>query len=739
MNVRQAERFVRHDGVDERHAFAIAGVAGVAAAIAGAQPTGGAVVDVLLVVVGVAAVVWASASAPWWAPTAIAGTGAAIALDPIVALLGAAAFAFGLFLGVRRRDQSEPRALVAALAMNVLIRSELEGFLGLSAIIGIALGAALFVVGVRRRPSAIRRIGWITTATVGGIGVIALIALVAAAAPVRSDLSGGARQARRAITMLNSGDYGQAAALFDSSASAFSRSDDRLNGILALPSRLVPGVAQNVSAGAELSEAAAAGMAEAAAALRAVDPASLTLIDGTIDLAAVVAVEEPLLRVRGVLENLKAASDAAASPWLLAPVQDELADLDERLVSNEPRLDNAIDAVRLAPQILGADGARRYLVLFTTPVEARGLAGFIGNYAVITADNGEIDVTDFGRRSDLEAYVAENRASCNRCPQEFLDRYGRFGITGGDEFGGFGPRAWSSLTLPAHFPYVGEAAQILFPQSGGDPIDGVIAMDPYVIQALMRYSGPVEVPELDLTVRPGNAAEFILSDQYDFVDGDLTTNDDRIDALETVGTEVIRRLLRGSLPEPNEIARDLGPLATEQRLLFWTDDPDEQALFDRIGLLGALPPLGDDGGFGLTVSNSGHSKIDYYLDRDVEVNVETADNGDRTLVAEVTLTNNAPASGLPRYVIGNDYGFPRGTSWLWVNFFGLDSLSSATRDGEPMELAQTAEAGWRVYEHYEVLAPGATVNYRLEFNLGPGTTMAGAPVEWSQPLSQRDP
>ena len=40
------------------------------------------------------------------------------------------------------------------------------------------------------------------------------------------------------------------------------------------------------------------------------------------------------------------------------------------------------------------------------------------------------------------------------------------------------------MTFPAHFPDVGEAVQIMFPQSGGAPIDGVIAMDPYIVQAL---------------------------------------------------------------------------------------------------------------------------------------------------------------------------------------------------------------------------------------------------------------
>ena len=39
--------------------------------------------------------------------------------------------------------------------------------------------------------------------------------------------------------------------------------------------------------------------------------------------------------------------------------------------------------MRLAPQMLGAEGVRRYFIAFTTPAEARGMGGFMGNWAVI--------------------------------------------------------------------------------------------------------------------------------------------------------------------------------------------------------------------------------------------------------------------------------------------------------------------------------------------------------------------
>ena len=90
--------------------------------------------------------------------------------------------------------------------------------------------------------------------------------------------------------------------------------------------------------------------------------------------------------------------------------------------------------------MLGADGQRRYLIMFTTPAESRGITGFFGNYADVTIDNGAIEVTEFGRHSDLSAVVNENGAFCTGCPQEFVDRYGPYSLAMGPERDGVGIR-----------------------------------------------------------------------------------------------------------------------------------------------------------------------------------------------------------------------------------------------------------------------------------------------------------
>ena len=725
--------------VDERAAVAIAVAAGAVAGWSGAEPTGSTALDVMLVVVSTTAVVWAAASAPWWALAVVAGVAAVTAMQPVLAAIGVVACVGALVIGARRDHLSAGRGIVAALAINVLLRSELEGFFGLSALIGVSLAAALWVLGVRRRPARLRRRG---VAVTGAVVVVALVAVglgATAALGARTDLELGARLSRQAITTLNTGEYEAAADEFVRASTVLDRAEGRIGGLMGLPARLVPGVAQNMRAASELSAEASRGAAEAASALRSIDPSALRLVEGSIDLEAVAAVEAPLLEVRDALVDLRAVKDDVDSGWLLEPLQTELDRLGRRLDDSEPRLDTAVDAVRLAPTLLGADGERRYLILFTTPAEARGLGGFVGNYAEMTVADGRIDLAEFGHAEQLNRRSSAAEASCEACPADYLAQWGRFGANNGPD-GTVGPKVWSNLTMAAHFPDVAESAQILFAQATGRPVDGVVVVDPFVVAALMRYTGPIEVPELGVTVRAGNAASFILYDQY------LITQEraERVDALDTLGRGAIEALLTGALPPPARLAKDLGPLVEERRLLMWTGDDAEQELLASTGLLGALPDLGPHGGFSVSVNNTGESKIDVFLERSVDVRLDADAAGRTGVVADVRLTNGAPDSGLPTYVIGNSFGLPEGSSRVLVTFYGPPGLDAVTRNGAPIAVSSAAEAGWMAYGFADVLGPGETVDYHLEFvdvvgtESGAATTKDGdALVEWQQPLAQR--
>ena len=172
---------------------------------------------------------------------------------------------------------------------------------------------------------------------------------------------------------------------------------------------------------------------EVAGALEQVDPDSLRVVDGAIDIDAISAVEAPLIQVQNSLAELRQATADVQSPWLLGALQNELADLTREFDDKEPRLQNAVDAVRLAPQILGADGTAplpRAVHLTRRGPRARRIHRQLRR----GRDRRRPD-----RRHRIRSPLRPPSASPTRpappapsCPAEMLARYGAVGLDRGD-------------------------------------------------------------------------------------------------------------------------------------------------------------------------------------------------------------------------------------------------------------------------------------------------------------------
>ena len=313
-------------------------------------------------------------------------------------------------------------------------------------------------------------------------------------------------------------------------------------------------------------------------------------------------------------------------------------------------------------------------------------------------------------------------------PEGFLAQYGRFGydIDGNGLVGG---SAMRNVAMSPNFPWVGEVVTDLYAQTTGRSVDGVIAMDPFVVAALLEYTGPIQLVTLDQELTADNAVPFLLRDQYVVAEDKA----DRIDALAEAASITFDALLGDALPEPITIARDLGPLAAERRLLVWSADEEEQALLERVHLAGQIPPSAGSDGWSFTVTNGGGNKIDSFLERAAGYESTTDPvTGETTATMHVRLTNNAPAEGFPPYVIGNRVGLPSGTSRLYVSFYSPLALTGVTLDGQPTGLAVGQELDWNVYSGYVDIPPGGTVD--VELQLAGVVQVPGEIVTWEQPM-----
>ena len=193
--------------------------------------------------------------------------------------------------------------------------------------------------------------------------------------------------------------------------------------------------------------------------------------------------------------------------------------------------------------------------------------------------------------------------------EEFVQEFGRFGYDT-DGNGAVGDAAFRNLALTANFPWVGEIASELYTKTTGHQVDGVIAMDPYVVGTLLGYTGTVHLDSLNQDVTPENAVQFLLRDQYVIGAAD---NEVRADGLAEAASQAFKGLISGALPEPIELARDLAPLTSDRRLLVWSAHPEEQELLETVGIAGDMPALDGADGWSFSVSNTGGNKIDAYL------------------------------------------------------------------------------------------------------------------------------
>jgi len=675
-------------------------VAGFAASWGQVHPTAYVSWDNVFVGVLAAGAIWAGCRAPWWVLSAVSvAAGVAAGRAQLWMLVGISAIAVVLSIANRLARQIALAAVVCALCVAVLCRLEGGPFLGATAVFGCTAAAVLVVGGLvghskRFRLYAVLAAGFVLVVMLAGAAGFGL-----AAYRSKDAIRTGNGEARSGIQALKAGDFAAAADLFRSAGEEFAIAQRQLASPWAKLGRVVPVVAQNRTTAIHVVDAAAAVAAQAEAAALQIDPDALRVRDGAIDLQAVQALEQPVDELRTAMLDLQAVLDEPTSPWVPHQVTDRLAGVRDDIDGYRTQIDNLALAVQAAPGLLGADGPRNYFVAFSTPAEARSIGGFVGNYGVLTVDHGAIDLSDFGRMTDLVPLAPAEGMRID-LPADFAARYGAFDFVQPPN-GLVGPLAWLNIGMSPDFPTMSGIVQQMYTATFGGTVDGLILMDPYPVAQLLAYTGPQQLPEIDFPIDASNAVDFILRDQYLQLGHDA-----RVDLLSGLAEQTLDALLAGALPSPIQAAKDLGPFVREHRLMMWTDDPQEQELFDVTGLAGRFPPTVDGADFGVTFNNAGPNKMEAYLAHEVTTGERVDPTFGRLVEVTLTLENTAPTSGLPDYVAANTSGYPPATDYLYLSVSGPGTAIDATRDGDGLGVELSQELGLGVTSGFIDLAAG---------------------------------
>ena len=298
----------------------------------------------------------------------------------------------------------------------------------------------------------------------------------------------------------------QAQTEFSSASQVFTQ----LNGDL----QAIPGVATLVPVyGSRL--AAAQNLVPLALALSQSGVAGCDILN-----ALATSLHEPLTpQAHGItLTDLtRIATDLQQISYWFSAASDEVSQLQPAAVQFDPRISKLVTSfskeapviqawlndlgqlLPVAPAVLGIGTPANYLVELLDSTELRPGGGFIGNYGIATLSGGRLLSARINDTYLLDKPFVAAGHSITYPP-------------GFSWFNVVAPDSWSlrDSNLEADFPTSARYGEQTYAQEGGnEPLRGVIAITPALIQQALTITGPIAVPEYKEIVTPQNLVDRI--------------------------------------------------------------------------------------------------------------------------------------------------------------------------------------------------------------------------------------
>ena len=695
----------RPSSADRINVLAIAVASSLLAALSSASPVGGPVGDrfwcaaVGAVVPLIAcrarrlALLWAGGIA---AVVGIGGDTTSIVCG--VALLLAIALAPTL-----KQREAVLGAVIGALSIQSFLRGPSYGPFVVPTLVAIVAFTPLAVSAWRTAHRRERRVTAWAVCGFCGFVLLAALGLGTTLLQARTPIDDATASATAGISLLSEGETDAASTEFTQSQTQFAQASNILDSVFTWPARALPLAAPNLNAVQTAASAGTKLASTAAETARDADYRLLTIQSGTIDLDRIASFEKPvetsLTTINVALNDI----DGAQSLWLFAPVTSQFATLKAKVIEARDQAEVALAGIRAAPVLFGGDGPKRWFLSFGSPGESRNAGGFVGAYATLVADDGRLALEKTGPIGEL--YRLRPPLYGFTPPPDWEERYSTYNVSVN----------LGNVSASPSWPVDASVMAQLYPQTpGGAPIDGAIYVDPKALAGLLSLTGAITVPGLDQQLDATNVEQYLLRDQYiEFA----SSNNQRKDILGDVASATFSALTTRPLPSLSKITDVLGPIVAARHLQIASFTPTAESFLDRIGISGRWTTTPGSDYLSVRSANMLNNKIDAFLWRTIDVDIQL-DDANNTVHSTVTVTlrNDAPANGLPPYLIGNDRGLAAGTNRNLVTLYSPLRFESVTIDGEPAGVQIQTEFNGPVLSLPVDIDPGATVTVVFELS-----------------------
>ncbi|MFX1821899.1 DUF4012 domain-containing protein [Pseudarthrobacter sp. CC4] len=423
--------------------------------------------------------------------------------------------------------------------------------------------------------------------------------------------------------------------------------------------------------------------------------------------AAAPTIESAAYTVRASSERLQDIDTTQLLPQVARP----LLEAGDELREATGALDSAADAAKVAPNMLGADGPRTYLLMIQNNAEARASGGIPGALAVLTLDRGKLSLDAQSSASDLGVVSPALSVDAEQ-ERIFSTRLGKY---------------MQDTNLTPDFPTAASTAQAMWEKKTGQRVDGVISIDPVALSYILESTGPVELSGPELTavrvsglpteLTGGNVVPTLLSDVYAKIKQPKLQ-----DAyFASVAKEVFSALSSGKGGAKGLIL-GITRGTEEGRVIVWSSRSSEQAVISKYSLSGSVSgPSVSPAQFGVYFNDGTGAKMDYYVKHTVQLVKECPADGYKQTTVRITSSNTAPADAadsLSAYVTGGGvFGVSPGTVQTNIVAYGpvQANVESASVNGKKEQFAPYLHANRPVGVVAQQLAPGESKTVDFTF------------------------
>nr|WP_240974360.1 DUF4012 domain-containing protein [Arthrobacter sp. SF27] len=432
--------------------------------------------------------------------------------------------------------------------------------------------------------------------------------------------------------------------------------------------------------------------------------------DGKIALQPLQELAPKLTRASATVSAAHESLEQIDENQLLPQLSEPLVQATSALEVLQGALNGAASAAGILPAMLGGEGDRNYLVLVQNNAEVRATGGIPGALVVLQTSDGQIEFTDHDSATDLGRF---------KPPFEVDEEQERIYTT---RLGGY----MQNVNLTPDFPTAASTAQAMWekenPQS---KIDGVIALDAVVLSHLLVATGPVELSSLDslpvdtgklpTTLSSENVVQTLLSDVY----REIKEPQMQDAYFAAVASDIFSALTDGST-DPVKMFNAVKKSSEDQRLFAWSEYENEQAVIGASTLGGSI--VTEEPTVGVYFNDGTGAKMDYYVEREVQLIERCQPDGYYRYAVQAKLTNKAPedaADSLPDYVTGGGhFGVSPGTVRTNVYAYGPTEwlLESASVDGETAPFGSYRHGESPVAGQTVSLSPGESTTVEFEFS-----------------------